>query len=135
MRPLFERSYANLAELNTTFLAWMLGAMGIRTRRLSASSLQIGGNGTTRLVDICRHLGATEYYSPAGARDYIVPEEFAAAGIKLTYQSYTPVPYDQTRLPTFVPFLSAIDPLLRHGGEAARAIILAGAAGASIPKN
>jgi hypothetical protein len=127
MTPLFERTYTNLADVNVAFTDWMLQALGIETPTRLASALGVDGKGTTRLVDMCRSLGATEYYSPAGAREYIVGEEFAAASVKLTYQSYRPVPYDQGPVPAFVPFLSAIDPLLRHGGEKARALILGGA--------
>jgi len=127
LRALYSQPYASLAELNVALTSWMQASMGISTPTVLSSTLGVPGRATSRVVALCVHLGATEYYSPAGAREYIQAEEFAAAGIKLTYQDYKPAAYDQAPHDKFVPFLSALDLLLRHGGDHARAIILAGA--------
>lgn len=128
---LYERPYASLAELNITFIAWLLAKLGIDTPVRRSSELGIGGKATERLLAICHHLGGTEYYSPAGARVYIDAASFAQEAIDLTFQEYTPAEYPQRPGAPFVPFLSVVDPLLRFGGEEARRIVLAGAAARS----
>jgi hypothetical protein len=127
LKTLYAKPCASLADLNIETIGWLLKALGITTPTVRASELGVDGKATSRVVALCKHLGGTEYYSPSGAREYIQAEEFEAAGVKLTYQAYTPVPYEQAPLPEFVPFLSVVDPLLRHGGEATRAVVLAGA--------
>ncbi len=124
---LYEWPHSTLADLNVAFMTWLLDSLGIRTPVRRSSELGAAGKSSDRLVAICQQLGGTEYYSPAGARDYIDGASFARESIQLTFQEYSPEPYEQRPGSPFVPFLSAVDPLLRFGGDEARRLVLAGA--------
>lgn len=43
-------------------------------------------NGTERLVNICKHVAATEYLSGKSGRDYLDLKQFDEAGIKVSFQ-------------------------------------------------
>jgi hypothetical protein len=127
LQELYGRSYANLAEVNIAFTEAIARMLGIATPMVRSSALSIDGQGAERLVAMCRHFGADRYYSPAGARNYIDPAQFADAAIALEYQTYEPEPYDQGSGRTFAAFLSVLDVLLRHGAEEALRVVRAGA--------
>ena len=56
------------------------------TRFVRSSSLGIGGKKTDRLIAIL--LSTSHYIAGPSAKDYIEPEKFEAAGIRLEYVRY-----------------------------------------------
>lgn len=68
-------------------LAETLGHSGTIVR---ASDLDVQGRATELLVDIVRALGGTAYLAGSGAGGYQENERFAAAGIELIAQDFTP---------------------------------------------
>jgi hypothetical protein len=62
-------------------------------------------------------LGAKEYLSGIGGKNYLEPELFERNGIKLKYQNYKPKEYKQL-YGEFIPNLSVIDLLFNMGDEA-----------------
>jgi len=124
---LLDPPYASLADLNIALTGWILSTLGIPTPTLRASELGVPSARDERLVDLCRAVGGDAYYSPGAARAYIRPEVFLEAGVRLLYQDYAPAPYPQSPGRDFVPYLSVIDPLFRHGPRRALEIVRAGA--------
>jgi len=47
--------------------------------------------GSELVLDICKKLHATEYYSGIMGRDYLDEDAFEEAGIKIVYQDYKPI--------------------------------------------
>jgi hypothetical protein len=127
LQVLLSAEYKNLAELNIASTNWMLKTLGISTPTYRASEMGVPGTKDERLVNLCRHFRCDTYYSPGGAREYIHNAVFDNAGIRLQYQSYRAVPYAQARDKEFVPNLSALDVILRHGPRKALEIVRAGA--------
>jgi hypothetical protein len=124
--PLLERPWTHLVDLDVAVTEWLFDRLGVRSRRLRASSLgPLDGAKTDRLVAICRALGATTYLSGPGARAYLEPERLEAAGIRVRFHEYESRPYRQHDARAFRPDLSAIDLVLSTGPEA-RATMLAG---------
>jgi hypothetical protein len=78
----------------------------------------IGGNRNTRIIEILKHLGATEYLVGPTASAYIDKDLYAAAGIKLNYKAYDYSEYAQPSK-KFQSNLSVID-LLFNCGENSR---------------
>jgi hypothetical protein len=120
--PWLERVYsapppllADFTIATTIDLAAMLGITS--TTFLRSSALGIGGGKTDRLVNIVRHVGATEYLSGPSARDYIEPEKFAEAGIALEYAAYDYPEYPQLH-PPYDPHVSILDLLFMTGDDA-----------------
>lgn len=73
---------------------WLLGfyeeAFSIRSQAVVASTKQFEGKGSDLILDICKKLGATEYYSGIMGHDYLKEDDFKKAGIKIVYQTYKP---------------------------------------------
>ncbi len=79
--------------------------------------LGITGERSERLVDICRHFGASRYVSGDAAQSYLDVPLFEREGIRVEWQQYAHPTYPQLH-GDFVPYLSALDLLLNCGDEA-----------------
>lgn len=67
--------------------------------------------GLERGLEICRRLGATDYYNAPGGKELYTENDFAPAGIDLHFVVPRRVQYAQPT-DTFVPWLSIIDVLM-----------------------
>ena len=114
-----------LAELNIAGIKLFAKILALSPELFRTSQMNLSGVQTELLVDICRQLGATRYYSPLGAKEYMAENLFAENQIELVYQAW-PHPVYQQRGETFVPNLSALDALMNIGPEAARAAVMPG---------
>jgi hypothetical protein len=120
--PLLESFYRRrdeyLADFTIDLTVALTEELGIRhTRFLRASSLQVQGEKTDRLLDILGKVGADHYISGPSAREYIEAEKFARAGITLEYMQYDYPEYPQL-YPPFDPQVSALDLLFMTGPDA-----------------
>jgi len=115
---LYARDWQRLAELSGAALEYLVGALGITTRLVPASALDLppGVMATDRLVAICRALGADTYVSGSGAHDYLEVERFHRAGIALEFQAFACPVYPQ-RFGAFEPNLSVVDLLFNCGAR------------------
>ena len=112
-----------LADLNHALILNFLVYLGFTGELIKASELGVSGAGSDLILDICRKLGATEYLSGPGGRNYMKLEDFKRAGIRVVFQEYKNVPYPQLFTEQgFVPNLSVID-LLFNLGKDSRPII------------
>jgi hypothetical protein len=126
LRDIFGRPWPRLLELDLAIIDWLATELGVATPRHRASELGIGGERNERLLNLCRHFGATRYLSGNAARAYLDVERFAAAGVEVIWHDYVHPVYPQLH-GEFVPYLSAID-LLLNAGE--RSLIVLGDDGA-----
>lgn len=113
------RYLADLTCESTIQIAQTLGFQ--HTKFIRSSKLDARGEKTDRLLDILRRVGASHYISGPSARNYIEPEKFAAAGIKLEYMTYDYPDYPQLYEP-FDGRVSILDLLFNVGPEAPRYI-------------
>lgn len=116
-----------LADLNIALITDFARILGFNPTFIRASDLPLVQSKSELVLEICRHVGATRYYSAAGARAYLREDLFADAGIALEYQSWHHPTYAQTG-PGFVSHLSTIDALMNLGAEETRKLILSGPA-------
>ena len=117
LEALLERRWERLVDLDIACVGLMAEWFGLQPRIERASALGIDGDRTGRLVNICRHFGATRYLSGDSAQAYLDVAAFEAQGIAVEWQRYTHPTYPQLHGP-FVPYLSAIDLVLNCGSEA-----------------
>jgi len=108
-----------LSAINRRFLAGICDFLGIRTPlRASADFPRRAADPSGRLLEICRALGATDYFSGPSARAYLDEERFAAAGVRVRYWDYGGYPaYPQATAP-FEPAVSVLDLLFNAGRRA-----------------
>jgi len=116
-----SRNHEYLWKLDFDLILWMNGIIGIDTKIIHASELDVSGNKSERLLEICRSLGADEYYSGAAARHYLDINLFRENGIEVYYQEYIHPVYPQLQ-GEFISHLSALDLLMIAMPEARRII-------------
>lgn len=92
---------------------------------LFSSQLDVGGHGSTRVLEIVKRLGGTRYITGHGARDYLEHEVFDQAGVRVEYLDYRKTAYPQQH-GEFTPFVSSLD-LMANCGRAGREVIASSA--------
>ena len=88
--------------------------LGIATRLVLASELDVSGSSTQLMINLTRAVGGDVYLSGPTGRKYLEPELFADAGVELRYHEFTPFEYPQL-YGAFVPGLSCLDYLANVG--------------------
>jgi len=115
LRHLYTTEWPRLAPLAVATAQCLASAVGIATPTRLASALAITATDPTeRLVDLCRAVGADTYLAGRDGALYMNLTRFAAAGIRVLYQTYEHPAYAQLH-GEFVPNCSALDLLLTHG--------------------
>lgn len=124
--PLLEKFYARsdkfMADLTIDLTIALARELKIeKTKFRRASEFGANGKKTDRLLFLLDKVGATHYITGAAAKNYIEPEKFAEAGIRLEYMSYDYPEYEQL-YPPFDGQVSILDLLFMTGGEAGKYI-------------
>jgi hypothetical protein len=110
----------NLASLNIRIISFIAKNLGIDTKIYLSSETKSSGKRAERVINILRDVGATEYLSPVGAEGYLKEDGFSEQKeILLKFQNFTPKPYLQKGLETFMPYLSILDILANLGWDVA----------------
>lgn len=111
--------YSKLSELNIALIKSICDFIGLQTPMHMASDLGCIGGRSDRLLAMCAALGATDYLSPAGSRDYLANDGvFSAAGFPVSFQSYTPPIYRKSVVLDAGTFPSIVDALAWVGPSA-----------------
>lgn len=109
-----------LSAVNAGFIRFAMRRLGIATETVCASELPTFEGRISRLIGICRHLGADTFVSTPGSAAYIgaagLPA-FEAAGVELAFQRYNHPVYPQCGS-GFLSFMSIVDLLLDTGPDA-----------------
>jgi len=114
LEALYAREYRKLSELALATQDFLRAGFGIQTPVALSSGFKVAEASSARLARLCAAVGAGEYLSGAGAKDYLDPSVFSGAGIKLSWQEFTPGQYPQA-FHGFEPDMSALDLLLNCG--------------------
>jgi hypothetical protein len=123
IQGIYQKEWEYLGELNIFIIIKLAQLLHVRIPKfLKSSEIKgIEGQKTDRLLPILANLGADEYITGPGTRDYLETEKFRERGIKLYWYEYKHPTYPQIR-GEFVPYMSAIDLLFNTGGEAIKYI-------------
>ena len=108
IEPFYLSKYESLVDFCYDYLLLWFSTLGIKTKVIRASKLNVFTHKTELNLDICRKLGASEYISGAMGKDYLDESLFDEAGIKVVYQDYHPKVYPQL-WGDFIPCLSILD--------------------------
>jgi hypothetical protein len=117
LREVYTRPWATLVELDLHVLELARRWLGINIPIVRASTLDLVGEKTDRLIDLCTKLGARAYISGSGgALDYLDDERMGRAGIGVIWQHFDHPTYPQ-RYPElgFVPQLAFLDLVFNCG--------------------
>ena len=88
-----------------------------------SSDFGISSTATDRLVELVLSVNGNEYLCGAGSAGYLEPEKIYKAGIKLTMQVGSEMPYSQIGVTEFVPGLSIVDALMMTGRQNVRQML------------
>jgi hypothetical protein len=117
---------ATIETLNITVVSLMSKLLGISVPFERTSNYRFEGRSTERLLEICRHFGATEYLAGAGGHAYMDVTLFEQAGIHVDFQDFSCPHYPQCWMKSneeFIPNLSALDLLFNCGEESLRVLM------------
>lgn len=109
---------SKLSNVNFQFIKQVCAILGIKTNITWSRDYRLVDGQTERLVDLCRQLGADEYLSGPAARNYIEPELFSDANIKLTFIDYSGYPEYPQLYPPFDHNVSILDLIFNTGPKA-----------------
>lgn len=138
LQEILQREWTSLSDLDATLTRALCGMMDI-TPSMSLSSdvpsdpdfvgqLDAHAADPTvaqrnmRVIEVCRHHGADQFYVGARAEDYIDPELFARFGITVWFQDYVHPVYPQ-QSPEPQSHMAVIDLLMNTGPDARRILL------------
>jgi hypothetical protein len=111
-----------MAEVTLGLIHEMKNALGIQTKTALSSKLNAQGAKADLLAALCQEVGATEYISPPGSREYLEESNaFKEIGIHVSYFDFHHPEYSQL-FGSFLPFMSCIDLLFNCGPESSEMI-------------
>lgn len=119
LKTISEFKGSSLCELNIALICEFAKKLDLKCKFYRASSLDVFGDRTQRLVDICKTLNCDVYISPAGAREYLLADgDFELSGIDLRFQNYVPHSHAQIwNNDLFISHLSMVDAIANVGIE------------------
>ena len=116
LEELLQRKWERLVDLDLACADLMAEWFGLRRRIERSSRLGIGGAGSDRLLNICRHFSASTYVSGDAAQAYLDLGLFEQHGVTVEWQRFVHPAYPQLH-GEFVPYLSALDLLFNCGDD------------------
>lgn len=109
-----------LSEINYEFLTGICSILGIQTKITWSSDYTLADGKTERLVQLVKDAGGGYYLSGPAAKDYIVPELFEEAGIRLDWMDYSGYPEYQQLAQPFTHGVTILDLIFNEGPDATK---------------
>lgn len=116
---LYEQELETLAEFNNCMLLTFMALLGIEVTIVKASEQGFSGSKSELVLDMCKRLGATEYWFGAQGIAYCDVQSFVDAGVKPMFQNYRHPVYEQLH-GAFVPNMSILDLVMNCGPKSLR---------------
>jgi WbqC-like protein family len=115
----YRQPWPKLSELNVAAIRLLASALGLETKFVFSSALDAAGRKSELVLDICKAVGASAYYSGRAGSTYLDAESFRRAGTEIVVQQFEHPTYEQLFMKEqgFVPNLSALDLLFNRGAE------------------
>jgi len=114
-KNLYEKEWKFLFKLNLDTIKKTLEFLKIKIKVIKESELNVRGESTQRLINICKKIGADTYISGQGGKEYMDMSLFEKNNLKVEFQDYFPQAYPQCKSKSFIPNLSIIDLLVNVG--------------------
>lgn len=109
-----------LSLINYHFLEGINKILGIKTPIRFSSEFTLAEGKTERLVDLCKQVKGTDYYTGPAAKNYMDETLFEQAGIKVHYLDYTGYPEYPQLNPPFTHAVTILDLIFNVGKEATK---------------
>ncbi len=114
-RSLLENS-DSLVDINISAIQLIMKELKIKTDTIRSSEIEVSGKKSEYLLNLCEYLGANQYLSAGGSKEYIQAEEkFSNSKINVIYHNFECKPYLQKNSNKFISHLSIIDIIANIG--------------------
>lgn len=119
LEQVYRQPWERLLDLNLHMLGLAMRWLDVRTPIVRSSNLQLIGQKTDRLIDMCRKLGARCYLTGSGgSTGYLDAEAIGRAGFGVIWQEFAHPRHDQRYTGAgFATHLGFLDLLLNCGPE------------------
>jgi hypothetical protein len=114
MESLLSIKTNNLCEFCWEQLIFWVEEFQIQTRIIRASALNIVSKKSKLILDLCQHLGASQYLTGQYGRDYLDINSFDKAGIEIIDQDFHHPVYPQLS-GEFEPYMGILDYWMNSG--------------------
>ena len=120
VKLILETRWDRLVDLNHAMLEFMRESFAIDTPLLRSSELDVDGQRSGLLLNLCKAVGAHTFLGGmGGSRSYLDLAAFAQAGVGVSWQQFQHPSYVQCGSTSFIPGLTALDALFNCGPDAA----------------
>jgi hypothetical protein len=113
-----DRNLKYITEINVSFIKTINKILGINTQIIDSREFELVEGKTERLVDICKKINATDYYTGPAAKDYMDESLFEDQSIKIHYFDYSNYPVYPQLFGEFTHYVSILDLIFNKGEEA-----------------
>lgn len=115
----YARPWTKLSELNVEAIRLLARAFRVEKEFVFSSALGAAGQKSELVLNICKAVGATHYYSGRAGSTYLDADAFRREGVEIVVQNFEHPTYEQLFMKEqgFVPNLSAVDLLFNCGAE------------------
>jgi hypothetical protein len=118
LEPLYRNcNFDFLTEVNIHFINAICEQLGIKTDIKLSSDFDLAEEKTQRLVNICKDIQATDYYSGPAAKAYMEVHKFEIENINVHYWDYSNYPKYEQLHGEFEHGVSIIDLLMNEGNN------------------
>jgi hypothetical protein len=118
---ILAKEWDTLIDLNFILIDYFSSKMGINTKTIRSSELNIKSTGSERLLEICKKVSSDTYLSGELGKNYLDEEIFKQSNIKIIYEKFQHPIYTQLGN-IFQSNMSIID-LLFNEGEKSKTIL------------
>ena len=108
----------HLSQINYHFLRGICDLLGISTPIRFSMDFELVEGKTERLIDLCKKVGGTDYYTGLAAKNYIDEKLFAQENINIHYLEYSGYPKYTQLHDDFTHEVSIIDLIFNEGKNA-----------------
>jgi len=122
LEEILQRHWQYLVDLDLEVIGLLCRWLGLDRPTYRASHLEIQGDKSTRLLNLCRHFSADTYLSGDSAKAYLNETLFEENSIQVAWQNYTHPVYPQS-YGEFLPYLSVLDLILNVGEHSLDALL------------
>jgi hypothetical protein len=117
LEGLFSGKFEKLVDLNLEIIHYLMVHLGINSRIMLLSEMDIDKRGNLLILEICRRTGATQFLAQSPAKKFMDASLFNEAGVKLDFFT-PPGPVYPQLWGDFIPNLSTFDLLFNCGPKA-----------------
>lgn len=116
LQKILNQDWRKLIDLDMALVEMFRNYLEIHTPIVRSSELEVAGNKSTRLLALCKKVGADCYLTGDAARSYLEPELFQKEGVAVEWHGYQHPIYSQ-QYTGFTPYLSIVDLIFNLGDE------------------